>query len=318
MRRVGVPLREHGILGVRRNRRADESTRGLRADVRGLGYRTPQGGAVTMPPLLRFIKRAHRILTRMGIPELGYDSEENMYDKNLEILLERLKTVQLYQNAVRGKWLREKKKAAAANRELEAFRQGNKKTWQTKAEASEYAIRQAFEHFFQKHTVKVGMTSHGTTGAAIIDLVTYLTDRSNQLYANDSAVERKLNAEVKEAKLARHHAEQKAYDLATKVRYYEQRYGVVTGEMLEIMPPGLVSMDALAKEADSFPWKRGNPGYLGDYTSQELLNEIESRVAGLERNRICGHRHGSYVCTEKPGHAGTHAQKIGAGGMEWP
>jgi hypothetical protein len=87
-----------------------------------------------MPPLLRFIKRAHRILTRMGIPELGYDSEENMYDKNLEILLERLKTVQLYQNAVRGKWLREKKKAAAANRELEAFRQGNKKTWQTKAD----------------------------------------------------------------------------------------------------------------------------------------------------------------------------------------
>jgi hypothetical protein len=180
------------------------------------------------------------------------------------------------------KYRRIRRKAAAANRELEDYKKGNKKTFRQQAEASEYAIRKAFEHFFQKHAVKVGMTSHGTTGAAIIDLVTYLTDRSNQLYANDSAVERKLNAEVKEAKLARHHAEQKAYELATKVRYYEQRYGVVTGADLSAVPSEPTDMSVLVKEADSFPWKRGNPGYLGDYSTIDLLHEVENRHVDLQ------------------------------------
>ncbi len=300
---------------------------------------------MTALPLMRFIKSAHRILTRMGIPALGYDGEYGEYDKNLKILLERMKTLRLYQNALRGKWLREKKKAVAANRALEAFRNGNTKSWKLKAEDADRAITRAVEIWRTKHkAVTFPQIS------SIVTITEYLVDRSNQLLTNDSAVEKRANEEVQLAKVHKATAESRLMTVARRLQWYEQRFGFFSDDMIQdsvaTYGPGKAapSFVALAKDADSFPWKRGNPGYLGDYTVAELLHEVEMRHKGLTlaheaRNKIavddaaeepndvppgaqrCNNWHtegvATYCCALPQGHSGAHAENLGGMTTYW-
>lgn len=263
------------------------------------------------------IDRVNRILDRMGIP----------YAPSI---VDRMKTVRLYRDALRGKWLREKKKAVAANRALEAFRSGQTKSWKLKAEDAERRIAQAVEVFQKQHKA----ITHPNR-PFIVDIVTYLVDRSNQLFANDSAVEKRANEEVKAAKELKARAESRYIDINRRLAWYEQRFGTadenMTQDITAAYGPGKAapSFVALGKDADSFPWRRGNPGYLGDYKTEELIAEVERRSndiltrADIARGiamggvPICGNRKGEYVCTLHPGHAGTHAQKVANGGLEW-
>lgn len=217
----------------------------------------------------RFLKRAHRILDRMGIPQ--HDSV--FYDA--PALVDRLKTAKLYRDALRGKWLREKKKAVAANRALEVWRSGQTKSWKTRYEAVARDVGQAVDVFLKGHKPVTSLTHSGHP--PIVSIVAYLVDRSNQLFANDSVVERNAIEETKAAKVAKARAESDLASAKRRLQWYEQRFGFFTDDSMNIFGPG-TTMGDLAKDADSFPWKRGNPGYLGDYTLQELADEVDRRA----------------------------------------
>jgi hypothetical protein len=232
------------------------------------------------------IDRAHRILDRMGIPG----------DATFSIVV-RLKTVRMYMNAIRGKWLREKKKAVAANRALEEFRRGDTKSWKRNAEEARGEINRAIEIFRTKH--KAQTWSAGGSQSYITNIVEYLVDRSNQLFANDSAAEKRAISDVKmaraeeqAARLAKHNAEKSVAALQRRLWWYEQRFGYYSDEVADITPAFAPesAMRSLMAEADSFPWKRGNLGYLGDYSVPELLHEVEMRYKGMELSRNAAQR----------------------------
>jgi sulfur relay (sulfurtransferase) complex TusBCD TusD component (DsrE family) len=222
-----------------------------------------------------FVRHLHRLLTKAGVPGGPVVPRDDMDEENNALLVARLKSLGQYIGSVRWKWLRAKKKAAAANRELADYRKGNKKTWETRAKALEQEMTDAITIFLTKHAVKV----HGMYQEPryLRNLIEYLTDRSNQLYANDSAVERRAIADVKEARLAKAEMEKTVLTYQRRLQWYVTRYGRPTD--LGDVPTESFS-DAM-KQADSFPWKRGNPGYLGDYTIEQLINEVERRADDL-------------------------------------
>lgn len=290
--------------------------------------------------------RCHRALTRARVPDvpleggLSPDAEERTRDL-LDRLAERVESLSLYMRSLRRKWLREKKKSVAANLALENYRRGVTKTWKAKHDALETQIANAVEIFRKTHKpITSTMGGHGH----IAQLVTYLVDRSNQLFANDSAALRQAETVIKTEKLKRAEAETKTMTLERQVQWYQQRFGRFDpdGELMSQMD----SMPKMMAEADSFPWKRGNPGYLGDYSTLELVNEVESRVADIEHsNRLLkddierlkavdtttvpprahrprclastGKDETGYLCDLVKGHAGAHATSVGAGRVTW-
>jgi len=131
---------------------------------------------VSVGSIWRAVHRAHKILNRMRIPALGYNPDEYGVEV-IDLLVTRLKTVQMYRDAIRGKWLREKKKSVAANRALEDWRRGNTKSWKQKAEGYERAAADAIKLFREKHAVRAHMSYNGGGPSTLTNLIEYLTDR---------------------------------------------------------------------------------------------------------------------------------------------
>lgn len=234
------------------------------------------------------VHRAHQILNRMRIPP-RVDMEDDPDDENhISALFYRLKTVKLYTDAIRGKWLREKKKAAAANRALEDYRRGNTKSWRQRAEALQKMLDEAKLVFAKEHKPHTHVAYTGD--AAVVQLVRYLVDRSNQLFANDSAAERQAIEKTKLAVHAKEEAEHRAREAESRLAAYEHRFGkmeTLVEELERASEGGRPTTADLAREADSFPFRRGNPYYLGDYETAELLDEVSLRVG---RGEISGRK----------------------------
>lgn len=230
------------------------------------------------PPFQRTLWRAHRVLNRMKIRPMIDMRPDPLDEGHAASFIDRLKTVQMYMDGIRGKWIREKRKASAANRALENYRRGDTKTWKMKAESLQKLVYDTLDIYAKQH--KVVTHYAGGEHNKLANIMTYLVDRSNQLFTNDSAMEKKVREELKKAVLDAGISRTRAEMAERRLAGYVARYGPLTQDLYE--PAGGYTMPEILKEADSFPWKRGNPWYLGDYTLDELLDEVRRRTSHID------------------------------------